>query len=253
MKEYGMKEEILTAEEAALYLRVALSTLYRYMQEGKIPCFKVGNNWRFKKSVLDEWIQKLSEIDEEKNMPKRDNKTDKEVKVDVALGLGGIFKGLGNLLDVASDLTEKAEKFQERAAKFQERGKKERRVGTPKGLQAVYGFSVRVGGEGRPIIESFGNVREKAGKGPVVDDVREPITDLLDEEEYFLVVAELPGTEEGDVGWQLKEDILIISAESQDRKYYKELLLPSAVDETRVVSSCKNGILELKLWKPNAA
>ena len=39
------KDEVLTAEEAAEYLKMALSTLYRYMRKGKVPCFKVGNQW----------------------------------------------------------------------------------------------------------------------------------------------------------------------------------------------------------------
>lgn len=237
-------DEILTAEEAAAYLRVALSTLYRYMQEGTIPCFKVGKNWRFKKSVLEEWIEKLFEVNEEKDMTKRRDKA----KTDPSFGLGGIFRGLGNLVDLASELAEKAEKFQGEAGEVRKEGRVGP-VGGPKGLQAVYGFSIRVGGQGRPIIESFGNVREEKGKGPVVDEVREPVTDLLDEGEYFLMVAELPGTEEADIHWELKEDILIISAGSGDRKYYKELLLPSAVDGKKVVSSCKNGILEIRLWK----
>gem|GEM_PF-6448972 len=32
---------------------IALPTLYRYMQQDKIPCFKLGNRWRFKKSILE--------------------------------------------------------------------------------------------------------------------------------------------------------------------------------------------------------
>lgn len=192
---------------------------------------------------------------------------EKEVKLDLTLGLGGIFRGLGTLLDLASELAQKAEQFQTEVKTKEPAGpvggprglhgiKTETRagsVGGPRGLHAVYGFSIRLGGEGRPIIESFGNIREKEGKGPVVDETREPITDLLDEGDHFLVVAELPGTEERDVRWQLKDDILIISSESGDRKYYKELLLPAAVEEKRIESSCKNGVLQLKLWKAKSA
>lgn len=47
------KDEVLTVEGAAEYLRMTLSTLYRYMRGGKIPCFRTGNRWRFKRSVLD--------------------------------------------------------------------------------------------------------------------------------------------------------------------------------------------------------
>lgn len=56
----GKKEEkeVLTPKEAANYLRISQSSLYRYMRNKQIPCFKVGNRWRFKKSVLDKWIEK---------------------------------------------------------------------------------------------------------------------------------------------------------------------------------------------------
>jgi excisionase family DNA binding protein len=56
----GKKEEkeVLTPKEAANYLRISQSALYRYMRNKQIPCFKVGNRWRFKKSVLDKWIEK---------------------------------------------------------------------------------------------------------------------------------------------------------------------------------------------------
>lgn len=50
-------EEVLTAQEASDYLKIALSTLYRYAQKGKIPHFKMGNLLRFKKSVLNKWME----------------------------------------------------------------------------------------------------------------------------------------------------------------------------------------------------
>lgn len=177
-------------------------------------------------------------------MPKKDEDTEKP-RIDATLGLGGIFKGLGSLLEMATELAQKAEKLKTE-------GGEQMRVGTfgsPKGLHAVYGVSVRLGLGGEPIVESFGNVREKAGKGPVVDEVREPIVDLLDEGDHLVAVAELPGMDEGAIQWKLKDDILIISAESEHRKYYKELLLPARVQEKRTESSYTNGILELKLWK----
>ncbi len=52
--------EVLTAAETAQYLKLGLPTLYRYMQKKEIPCFKMGNRWRFKKSVLDKWMEEQS-------------------------------------------------------------------------------------------------------------------------------------------------------------------------------------------------
>ena len=48
--------EILTAREASEYLKIALPTLYRYMKTDQIPSFRIGNRWRFKRSILDQWI-----------------------------------------------------------------------------------------------------------------------------------------------------------------------------------------------------
>ena len=54
-------KDVLTAREAAQYLRLALPTFYRYMWQGKIPSSKIGGRYRFKKSLLDRWLGKKAE------------------------------------------------------------------------------------------------------------------------------------------------------------------------------------------------
>ena len=54
-------KDVLTAREAAKYLRLALPTFYRYMWEGKVPSSKIGGRYRFKKSLLDKWLGKEPE------------------------------------------------------------------------------------------------------------------------------------------------------------------------------------------------
>ncbi|MGQ0794363.1 MAG: response regulator [Deltaproteobacteria bacterium] len=49
-------EELMTLEEAAEYLKIAKPTLYRLLEEGKIPAFKVGNQWRFTKELINQWL-----------------------------------------------------------------------------------------------------------------------------------------------------------------------------------------------------
>jgi excisionase family DNA binding protein len=49
-------DEILTANEAANYLKVTVRTIYRLIREGKIPGRKVGGSWRFRKDILDDWL-----------------------------------------------------------------------------------------------------------------------------------------------------------------------------------------------------
>jgi excisionase family DNA binding protein len=46
--------------EASEYLGVSRETLYKYVYEEKIPAFKLGNRWKFKKTVLDNWMEKQS-------------------------------------------------------------------------------------------------------------------------------------------------------------------------------------------------
>jgi excisionase family DNA binding protein len=55
-----MQENLLTTEQVAQYLKVDKFTIYRLVGRKKIPAFRVGNQWRFKKSLIDEWLMKNS-------------------------------------------------------------------------------------------------------------------------------------------------------------------------------------------------
>ena len=55
------QKEVMTLREASQYLGISPDTLYKYLNEDKIPAFKLGNRWRFKKDLLDRWIEKKSE------------------------------------------------------------------------------------------------------------------------------------------------------------------------------------------------
>jgi len=48
--------EVMDIRQAADYLGVSADTLYRYASEGFVPAFKLGNRWRFRKSLLDGWM-----------------------------------------------------------------------------------------------------------------------------------------------------------------------------------------------------
>lgn len=52
------ESDIMTVKDLAQYLKIAEKTAYRFALEGKIPGFKVGSAWRFRKSEIDEWIEK---------------------------------------------------------------------------------------------------------------------------------------------------------------------------------------------------
>jgi excisionase family DNA binding protein len=52
--------EVMDIRAASDYLGVSRETLYKYVFEEKIPAFKLGNRWKFKKTVLDRWMEKQS-------------------------------------------------------------------------------------------------------------------------------------------------------------------------------------------------
>jgi excisionase family DNA binding protein len=54
-------KEVMTLREASQYLGISPDTLYKYLNEDKIPAFKLGNRWRFKKDLLDRWMEQKSE------------------------------------------------------------------------------------------------------------------------------------------------------------------------------------------------
>jgi len=152
-------------------------------------------------------------------------------------GLGGILKGLGDL----------AEKLQE----LEERGEISRTGnigGDGDKVRGIYGFTVKLGlGEQGPRIEPFGNIRRDARSGKTeVQEVREPMVDVFDEDHHLLVLAELPGISRQDVKIELEGDLLTIVAEHQDKKYRKEVLLPRVVSKETMQVSCNNGVLEIK-------
>jgi excisionase family DNA binding protein len=61
-----MQENLLSADQVARYLRVDKFTVYRLVSQKKIPAFKVGNQWRFKRRMIDAWLLKNSNIERTK-------------------------------------------------------------------------------------------------------------------------------------------------------------------------------------------
>ena len=54
--------EVMDIRQAAEYLGISGDTLYRYASEGFVPAFKLGNRWRFRKSLLDAWMDEKSGV-----------------------------------------------------------------------------------------------------------------------------------------------------------------------------------------------
>jgi excisionase family DNA binding protein len=54
--------EVMDIRQASDYLGISPDTLYKYASEGSVPAFKLGNRWRFKRSRLDEWMDRQSDL-----------------------------------------------------------------------------------------------------------------------------------------------------------------------------------------------
>jgi len=115
----------------------------------------------------------------------------------------------------------------------------------------VYGYSMKIGPDGKPDIREFGNIK-KSLKGPQVKEEREPLVDVVETNGEIRVVVELPGVEKTDIKLHGTEDSLTISVDTPQYKYYKEVALPAKVKVREAKSSYKNGVLEVIIPKTEA-
>jgi len=121
----------------------------------------------------------------------------------------------------------------------------------------VYGYSVTIGPDGKPIIREFGNVKPSTKPLPFgapklgmeVKEEREPLVDVLDEGDSIRIVAELPGVEKSGINLDCTEKTMVISASTETRKYNRRIELPSEIDPASAKASYNNGILEVKVKK----
>jgi len=117
----------------------------------------------------------------------------------------------------------------------------------------VYGWSMRVGPDGKPHVEKFGNIPGKAGRihegAAEVSDEREPLTDIVEGTDDVKIMAELPGVEKKDIELEASEDSLSIDVDTPQRKYSKELKLPCKVKPETTKANYNNGVLEVTLQR----
>ena len=113
----------------------------------------------------------------------------------------------------------------------------------------VYGYSMKIGPDGKPEIQEFGNIKKGLKGAPQVKEEREPLVDIVETNSEIHVVVELPGVEKSDIKLHGTEESLTISVDTPQSKYYKEVVLPVKVKVKEASSSYKNGVLEVVLPK----
>ncbi len=112
----------------------------------------------------------------------------------------------------------------------------------------VYGYSMKIGPDGKPEIREFGNVKPSL-RGPQVKEEREPLVDIFETDHEVHVVAELPGVDKEDINLYGTEESLTISVDIPQYKYYKEIKLPTKAKVKEAKTRYKNGVLEVTLPK----
>ena len=111
----------------------------------------------------------------------------------------------------------------------------------------LFGFSMKVGPDGKPIIQRFGNppMDEGVDSTPSI----EPLVDVVEEDDEIIVVAEVPGVEKEEIKVRIKGTTLTIHADNPERPYHKVIELPSKVQKEDAKSAIRNGVLEVRLKK----
>lgn len=145
----------------------------------------------------------------------------------------------------------------------------------------VYGWSMRVGPDRVPHVQTFGNVRPKAMRGGreltagnedagsgvqgagdddgesgasspeamVMPGVREPLTDICESENEVTITAEMPGIEKDHIELETGDNFLRIRVEKGSRRYFKELPLNVKVAPDSARARYNNGVLEITVGK----
>lgn len=172
-------------------------------------------------------------------------------------GIEGFLGGLSGLLSKLSELAEKGQQLKD-SGQF--------KSASGKDVNFHYGVSVRTMDGGREVrVEPFGNTRNvgpvnaakpaarhadaRAPRETAVREVREPMTDVFEEADHVLVIAEMPGVGKDDLQLDVAGDILSLSAENRGKRYQKEVMLPCAVAKGKPAVKCNNGVFEIRLDK----
>ena len=119
----------------------------------------------------------------------------------------------------------------------------------------VFGMNMGINGEGKPTINSFGNVQPpNSANSAEIKTERDPLVDILEEGDDIVVVCEVPGVEKKDIEIRASSNELEIIAHSGDaqlhgRHYHKTVALPAEINPDYAKARYQNGILEVRLQK----
>ncbi len=117
----------------------------------------------------------------------------------------------------------------------------------------VYGFSMRIGPDGKPVIREFGNIRPNSlpfnSEQKQIKSLREPLIDIMESDKEVTVIAEIPGVEKNEIVLDGSEDQLNLEVKNKERPYKTTIALPCEVIHDKASANYKNGVLTIKLPK----
>ena len=116
----------------------------------------------------------------------------------------------------------------------------------------MYGFNLGFGPDGKPIMDSFGNLEKEPISGErKVRKTREPLVEVNEDPDQIILIAEMPGVNKEDIQLNATNRSITISTEKivSGRSYFKEIDLPAAINKDYAKARYTNGILEVRLKK----
>lgn len=118
----------------------------------------------------------------------------------------------------------------------------------------LFGMNFGFGPDGKPSVNSFGNVQPKSEGESEIKMERDPLVDIYEEGNDLVVVAEVPGVKKEDVELKASSFELEIVANTPDlgmasRNYHKIVPLPAEINPDVAKARYNNGILEVRLEK----
>ena len=113
----------------------------------------------------------------------------------------------------------------------------------------IYGFSYTKEPGKEPEIKEFGNIRPSSKRlEPLPKGDREPLIDVIEQKDYYEVVAELPGVEKKHIKLHATEDSLEIITEN-DRRFFKQISFDMPIKPESAKATYRNGVLSVKITK----
>jgi HSP20 family protein len=113
--------------------------------------------------------------------------------------------------------------------------------------QSVYGVSVQMGQDGKPLIKEFGNMKRAEPVERDRETSDEPLTDVIEEKDRMRVIVGLPGVQMGDISVCAEKSWLDITVDTEHKKFSRRIEMPCPVRSDSAIAAYKNGVLEVTM------